>query len=79
MPFHDFFRDRETNARAGIIRFAVKALKDYKNTIIMLRVYAYAVVFYGKQPGAALPLRAYMNARRLGPAEFNGVADEILD
>src|SRR5260370_39014196 len=67
--------NRKAHAGAWILDRVLKTLEDPKDLLLVLGIYADAVILNGKQPFLALPLGRDMNPRRLASAVVDRVPD----
>src|ERR1700722_18154987 len=76
--FDNSMANGEAHAGAGIVGGTVEALEEFKNLLLVLGVYADAVVPDGKQPFLVPLLRRHMNPGRLAASVADRVADQVL-
>ena len=78
MAVDDLLADRQTDAGAGIGIVGVQALEDLEHALALLRGYADAVISHPDDPVIAVRLGINLYLRRLFAAEFDRVADQVL-
>src|SRR5271155_3861333 len=78
MPLHDFLANGQADARSGVFRLGMKALKDYEDPVAMLGRDANAVVAYGYLPVPSILLNGDTHARRFVSAELQGISEQVL-
>src|SRR3954447_20068673 len=80
MPLDDALTDRQPDARAGILRAGMQALKDTEYPLVILRRDTDAVVLHRELPFHPRPLHADMNSRSLIVAPvLDRVSDQVLE
>ena len=78
MTVHNFFADRQADARAWVQSTVVKALKDEKDPIEMSRLYTNTVVLDCELPNAGTMLRRDVNFWGLLASKLDRVGKEVL-
>src|ERR1051326_2847909 len=77
MRLDDFSAQRQTNAGPGIFA-VIEALEENKNALMISRRNADAVVPYREQPFRIAGFDCNLDSRRLRPAIFERVSDQVL-
>ena len=75
----DLLADGQADARAGILGPGVQPLEDDEDALEVFGLHADAVVLHREYPMALVTAHADVDSRRLLAAEFDGVADEVLE
>lgn len=75
----DFLAQCQANTRARVAAARVQTLENDKNPFSILWGNAHAIIAHRKHPGAIAMLGPDMDDRRLRAAEFQRVAEEVLE
>ncbi len=79
MPIYDLLTNGKSDAGAGIFAAGVQALKNKEDALEVLRFDADTIITHTEMPGTWHFFNCYVDLWWILAAEFDGIADQILE